>query len=292
MYRFGLVGNCQVRTYEVLLKATVPDCIVDVVDFSLPESRDETFRKAFLDKCAYFDYVFTQINSFSHIEPHLMAEAARPDRVVKLCNFYFRGPTPDICYVGLFEKRHGFLHYNSVVVLGAFLRGLSLAECGKLFNAAEFDRLHLDHAWKDSLAELVARDGAVDFPGAAYMQRQITEQYSFHTLNHPTISFLAKYISPICTALGIPHTPREFTEAEDPLNFVDIPVHDFVASQNGLKYRTPDLWRVRGNSFTQQQYIEKSYAAYAQVPREELVVNNPNDPRAAVMAADADWLRI
>ena len=292
MYRFGLVGNCQVRTYELLMRATIPDCTVDVVDFSLPQSRDAAFRKAFLDKCASFDYVFTQENAYGHIQPQTMTEVARPGRVIKVCNFYFRGPTPDICYIGQFEKRHGFLHYNSVVVLGAYLRGLSPEACGKLFNAEFFDRLHLSHAWDDSLAELVARDRALDFPGADFLQQQVTEQYSFHTLNHPTISLLAKFIFPVLAELGIAHTPRDFTALEDPLGFIDIPIHDFVARHRKLKYQTSDLWKVLASSFTQEQFIEKSFAAYASVPRDELVVNTPNDLRSSVMAADPDWLRI
>jgi hypothetical protein len=289
--RLAFIGSCQAVVMARLAERMVAGCSATAMDFGAAEGRDPTLRERFradLDGC---DHVFVQPNHMSPLSWPELAATLPPGRLVRIGMFYFRGPLPDICYVGRFGTRVGPIPYNSVVVLGSFLRGLDERECLAQFTEERFQSLGLFDAWSDSLAALDARNAGADFPITRLVDEVAWRNHAFYTVNHPAAWLLERYLAEVFASLGLRHQRTALAPAEDPLNLPQLPTWDFVAARLRLDWRSSQRVRVPGKAWwSLEEYIARFYAHYAKRKREALVVSSPADLLAALRRHAPEWL--
>jgi hypothetical protein len=239
-YRIACVGNCQVRSIELLLRRALPSATVESLDFSVSASRDADHRTAFVQRVADFDFILAQENGLTETRHDELRRNTRA-RILRICNLFFRGLHPDLCYVGRFGGRKGYLHYNSVAVLDAFARGLTPEQCLASVAGDAFARLGLDAAWEESLAALAARDARTDLPGASLVEAYTRKFQTFFVFNHPALPLVAEYVRRLLRLIGVAGADPGFLPHEDPLSFLMSPVHDSTAAARGLGFRTSQV---------------------------------------------------
>jgi hypothetical protein len=281
--RIGFLGNCQIQTMAMLAPLMVDGAETVCLDYSMAESRDESYRLAFADQLETCDFVFAQLAAFS-VTNHAELRARFGGKVVTMANFYFRGLFPDSCYVGAFGKRlEEPSMVNSVVVLDAFLQGATPEEAMGAFNKENYQRLGLLDAWTLSMREMRQREsaGSVDVPGADIMEQACLCYPAFLTMNHPSIVLLADYLSAVFVKGGLAHRQVNAAALKDPLAHHDTtPVDDVIAQVLQLPYRGSQRWRINalGSRFIdREEFIARFYTTYAKTPRETLLVHSPTD---------------
>ena len=275
--KIALIGNCQVRSYWRILTDALNSPTIRILDFSTPESRQEEVRKEFCASIENFDYVFTQVNGLSFTRPEdIQAQVSHSCAVIKVCNFYFRGLHPDLCYLGKFGNRVGWNDYNSLTCLNGFKKGLSPGQVVTQLGKGEVGDDKIMNAWSDSIAELGERDNACDFPGSLLVDTSSRLYQAFYTINHPHIRLLQDYIYNILSVLDIGYARSLYDWTDDPLSFLQYPVYDFWARINGLQYRTAQSLRIHASFFSLEEFFLKSYQAYEKVALDDLVVNSPS----------------
>lgn len=287
--KIALIGNCQMRTYRKLIEASVPNAHVIALDFSDRTARQQTGTETFAQQCEDRDLVLTLPNTY--LPTAELRARLGDDRVVCIGNFYFRGTFPDVCNVASIGGRIGWLGRNSVVVLGAYLAGMSVKDCLARFNAEEFEKLNLFNSWQTSLAQLLELDHNVDFPIGAFVERSVATAHCFRTLNHPTAHLLRLYLQHVADALGLGWQVEPLEGGDDPLRFSEYPVHDFVAERFGLPYRTGGVWRHQHRDVTHEQFVLMSYRHYDRAPRELLYIGSPSDMEDNVRNSTSELAR-
>lgn len=291
--RIAFIGNCQVQTLAMLAMEMLDGPEVMLLDYSGPAMHDVAMRRDFADRLAGCDLIFAQTAQLSHTNEREL----RPrfgDRLVTIANFYFRGLFPDSCYVGSFAHRLTQpTAVQSVIVLDAFLRGLSEPQACHAFNEDNYLRLGLFDAWRSSMDEMRRREAnhAVDVPAAALMEQACLTWPAFLTMNHPGAMLLAAYLSQVFRHASLRHRRVSALRLPDPLAEHDTtPVLDAVAEHHRLPYRTAQRWKINlltssGRNLTLAGYVGALYTAYRQRNRAECVVHSPTDLVAALRRA-------
>ncbi len=277
--KIALVGNCQVRSYQQILQDSLSlgSFELALLDFSTAESRDEAVRQSFAASIEDYDFVFVQSNGLSYTRPSdLRAQVKRSSAVVQICNFYFRGLHPDLCYVGSFGKRAGWTDYNSLVCLNGYKNGLEIDVALDQLLQGQVREPKIMNAWNDSIEELRLRDRDLDFPGSDLVDSSCRQYQAFYTMNHPSLFLLQDYIYSIMSALGFSYSRNIYKTSDDPLSFLRYPIYDFWALHNRLPYRTTQHIYIHGQFFPLKQFFINSYRSYGNADSEILVVSSPS----------------
>ncbi|MEI6829776.1 MAG: WcbI family polysaccharide biosynthesis putative acetyltransferase [Synechococcaceae cyanobacterium ELA445] len=275
--KIALIGNCQVRSYERLLNDSLNSPLIRVLDFATPESREEGFRKNFAHGIESFDYILVQNNGLSFTNPDEMRALVNQGcQVVRICNFYFRGLHPDLCYLGKFGRRLGWNHYNSKMCLEGFKNGLDSDAVVTQLMCGLVDDKSILNAWSDSLLELSERDRSCDFPGSPLVDASCKLYPAFHTINHPSFRLLQDYLYSVLDGLGVEYRRNLYSATGDPLSFLQYPVYDFWAELNSLPYRTTQYICIHQRFFSLSEFFANSFLAYAKETLDDLVVSSPS----------------
>ncbi|MBF0890772.1 hypothetical protein HKD28_04950 [Gluconobacter sp. LMG 1744] len=281
--RIGFLGNCQVQSYSALTPLMVAGAEVVALDYSRPETREETVRERFVEQLEDCDYIFTQTASFSITNETALRERFG-SKVKTIANFYFRGLFPDSCMIGSFGNRLDKpTAINSIVILDAFLRGESEENAAHCFNRENYSRLGLLQAWENSMAEMFRREGSnsVDVPGAALMEQACLRYPAFITMNHPSLALMSEYLEKVFLHSGVIYRSINPVIIEDPLEEHDTtPIDNLVAEMRNLPYRGSGYWRINslGRRFINRaELISQFYDTYKNTPRRDLVVHSPSD---------------
>jgi len=277
--KIALIGNCQVQTYEWLIKQMIGVDPLTVADFSHSEYRTPKYKQSFLEGAKQADFVLAMHSQYVPAQ-EIRESTAAP--VYTIGNMYFRGLFPDICYVGSIDLRLGKpTGYHSVVVLDAFQRGLSPEECDNQFTQENFARLGLFGAWDSSAAELESLDPNLDFPASALILDSCRRYQAMLTINHPGVLLCYTYLASIFETIGVSYKPLTFERFHEPLLTHDTcMVHDAWADHLQLPYRSTQQVKVNdlGRRYVSRlELIRHFYEAYRSVPTDALVVNSPRD---------------
>lgn len=271
------------RTMAFLTPLMIPGSEAIYFDYSTPESRDESVRRAFAEPLAGYDHIFAQLASFTVTNERELRERFGA-KVVTIANFYFRGLFPDSCYIGGFGDRiEEPTSVNSVVILDAFLRGESKEAAARSFTRENYERLGLLDAWALSLAEMHRReaDRAVEVPGTELMEASCLRYPAFTSMNHPSIVLLADYLHLAFDYAGIAHREINAATYTDPLDIFDTtPIDDIMAEVQQLPYRGIQHWRLNTLNrrfIDRTELVERVYDVYREFPRDRLVINSPTD---------------
>jgi hypothetical protein len=286
--RIALIGNCQVQSLSACAAAMLDAQEILVFDYSEPYSRDEAQRQAFADRLGTCDWIIAQTASMSHTS-ELDLRPRYGGKLITIANFYFRGLFPDSCYIGDFSHRlQAPLTVHSVVVLDAFLRGLSAKAAVKHLNIETMQRLELLDAWDSSMAEMRSREstGTVDVPAADMLEDACRRYPAFLTMNHPSAPLLSDYLHRVFACAGIKHREINALNMADPLAHHDTtPILDEVAEHLRLPYRVSQRWKINSlgaRYVDREEFVCACYDAYRLAPPGSLLVHSPVDLVAAL----------
>ncbi|WMS40817.1 WcbI family polysaccharide biosynthesis putative acetyltransferase [Acuticoccus sp. MNP-M23] len=284
--KIATIQNCHSGpTAQFLTKALgnpeIEQFRLDVVGWNDPAAQE-----AFLDRVATADLVLAQRTRQPLLSPAAL-KANFGDRLLLVSNMHYAGLTPDCCYVGQRDGRvDGPMSYHSSVIIDAYKRGLSVADCLKLFSPEGFADLRLFDVHEEALAELAARDAQVPVKIVPIIRRFLTTDRLFYTMNHPTMFLVSRYMMALLRHLGIRHRRVDTAGIRDVLKAGQVlPIHDFVAAHFELKYRSTQLYQNHANFMDLRQVVEGFYKAYAAKPRESITVGGVPRP---VYAADPE----
>lgn len=291
MAHIYFVASCQTPSFDLLARTMLEsNRIESTCYFGGANYRKEAVAATY-ESLRKADFILMQRDGFGPYAPEAIERAFPEKAILTLATIYFRGLHPDGCYVGnIFSKFHTPSPYHSLAVLEAFRQGRSESWAIKnAFTRDNFERLGLSNAWESSLRELAHLDARADFPIAPLIDRYCRSRQGFWTFNHPSLGLLHDYLLDVFIKMGLPAKPMDLTNAQDPLlEAHDIcPIHDFVAEQAGLPYRTAQNWQLGplGQTLDRETYIRASYEAYRRVDPQKLVVDTPPGLIEAVRAS-------
>ena len=266
--KIGVYGNCQVRSIADGIRHLVPDATIYNFGVNQTIAADPKTRARTADTLADCDLVFFQpgINDY--------AEGLTPDDMKRRCKrlaalpiLFTRSLQPDCHYVyapggGLIQGPLG--PYQSAIIAGAYLKGLSERRAATLFNVFTYRKLgFLDE--KITNQRLIAESAKLNYVFDAYMQGR--NGRFMHTINHPSINILLE------TAAQALHKAGVTVKGPDPKNN---PPQDWLANgpiwpiYPGIApaFETPDepfLFRngQTGISLSLPEFVTASYRAYS-----------------------------
>lgn len=266
--KIALVGNCQVGAYSAILRDSGLDLDPVAVEvWKLPKRQYEEQLKA-IDAC---DIILTQPHKADHygdFRTGLFRERFGRDRVFVYHNLFFTGAIPD-CF-GLPGVGGPMGGCHSRVVLDAYLQGRSEAEA--LENLETLTGIDCERAWAGSMQQFRTREKAVDVPFADELETLSRQERCFHTHNHPTGAFAARYLEKILRqTLG---QEVRLGDGGDPLGaYGSWPVMTVTAESLGLPYQSPRTVLPAGRSprvMTLKDMVAEYYAVYQKADRSAL----------------------
>lgn len=182
--------------------------------------------------------------------------------------FLFESYHPDICYVkdasgNLVRTKMG--DYNSIIVISAFLTGLSVDEVCELFSGELFQRFGFYDLWNQDIKRLQTKNSLkINW---AYMLRDESRRGCFmFTFNHPNSSTLFEISKQILNKLNIEYHALSCNVVPSYLaNGPVWPVYPDIAERFTMKgnylFKPADSWTV----FDLKTFIETSYEEYRKI---------------------------
>jgi len=196
----------------------------------------------------------------------------------------FWGFHPDVVYA---NTDAGLLlsgletHWNSRIVLSAFIHGLPIAECHLLFNEDQFARLGYLDVYSLEVRKHLERFAAADLNGGAWFDSMAPLGTFMHGPNHPVPAGIGILASQIVANSGVRvsrkadfHRPEFWNSyLTDYLDAVVWPVYPEIADHLGVSgcylfKRQPDVVDL-------QEFIERCYSRWESLAIERGAVTSP-----------------
>lgn len=271
--KIAVVGNCQ--------SAGIADCLnlldpgVRAVPFMVhvipQQNRDKAFENA-----RKYDIILSQpVKSFGSLNTDSLLTLGKP--LYTFPNVYFRGYTPDICFIGPggARIRTPLANNNSYIILESYLRGLSQAECLARFTPETYAELGYPEAWRVSLDALRSREAELDVKASRFFEDPGAPA-NLYVSNHPKLYILYDLAKQALNLLGRP-VPADVTLDCVPDRLLEGSIWPIYGT--GRSNETPpDKMRFKASGmryFTLPEFIAASYAAYDAADPAALIVNSP-----------------
>lgn len=273
--KIGVIGNCQVITMADALSyfMDAPESVAIEIWRLKPDEILEAQRKI-LDCTHIFAQPMVSLNFSPFTLPELRTLAQEINAELTIFhNLYFSGSLPDCRCVGALGHRvkGPVSDYHSEIILRSFLAGKTEKMC--LDDLVSGKGVDPKLVWSNSQSQLMHRDAQVDVAFAAEVLDAARSSYSFHYFNHPTTELIVEYARKIVIERIGPVTKDYPQGIKDIMtSYGSWPVLDWVSASLALPY----IRDYFVEPFTEQKLdllegIERSYAIYAQTPREFLV---------------------
>lgn len=279
--KIAVVGNCQ--------SAGIADCLnlldpgVRAVPFMVHVIRQQNRDQAF-EHTRKYDIILSQpVKSFGSLNTDNLLTLGKP--LYTFPNVYFRGYTPDICFIGPggSRVRTPLANNNSYIILESYLRGLSQAECLARFNPETYAELGYPDAWKVSLETLRLREAGLDIKASRFFEDPEAPP-NLYVSNHPKLYILYDLAKQALERLGRPE-PADVTLDCVPDRLLEGSIWPIYGT--GRSCDTPnEKMRFKASGmryFTLPEFIAASYASYTAADRSALVINSP--PEIVELAA-------
>lgn len=268
--RIALFGNCQTGQIARCMRVYLPHARVKT--FGMPNEGNLAQIDAEIAQDGKYDYIFVQDHP---AWDKLQERAVRCQRLPWLGFF---GLQPDMCYISYNGKqiRTGLPEYHSAIVAGAFHVGMSAREAANLFNAYVYRQLGYFNfePRKRSFLASCARHG---YDLRQHFDKWLQRGSFMLTINHPTV-WMAADVTRIALELAgidVDGDPPVDEIAQDGLKAASVvwPVYPELARELGIKgcllFKPP--FRDSRDIITLDEFIDSSFAAYREVPREALI---------------------
>lgn len=246
--KIAVVANCQARPLALALPKLVDSVeVCGVVITHLAKDHEEADCDAFLSAA---DFIFAQSVVDAYPTAFVRTGALRRKygaKVVSWPNLFFKGQTPDLCYVTTPPSRRviGPLgDYQNRLVFDQWRAGRPASDAIRALEQGGDWLAALDAVPSLSLAELRGRPSDIGGAVIDYIESHWRDERLFFTFNHPTAKLLLMVATQLLRAIGLsPRDPNAVSEPErlDPIIPALLPV---VAER--LSIRLPASTRTKG----------------------------------------------
>lgn len=257
--RWLLVFNCQTLGLANCIGMAAPGVQLDYCDFP-------RFRKSpeeLLQKISDYDLVITA-PEFCQTEYADFGKLA-PTKLVPIITF--KAFHPDLCrvFVGESKLKGPLGDYHSALAVGAYVRGLSVADTLKLFNGKMFERLGYLDLWEQSKQRLLESFSAHGYDLAHAFRRWSSSSTPFmHSLDHPAIGCLRDVADCLVQAAGVGGETSALLPHDNLLNGPVFPVYEEIAEH----YSVSGSYRFKiGGQYRHiglREFVSASFACYDQ----------------------------
>lgn len=279
--KISVVGNCQTGGLVACIQLMVPDAEVvgiwghDTAPSPLLKNSDLVFMQSefeyHLDNADYWDGV--------------------PRSAIKLIPaFVYTGFHPDLThgYIGDARLKSPLDDYNSALVLYGWLKGLSSAETVRLFCDPVNRRLNYYEYGESSRQHLIALGDRCEIDLRPLLKEWSTRGCFAHSINHPKLFVLSSLARTVLSRYGLKiavNRPEDYLH-DELVNSAIWPVYPEIAVQLNIignyEFKVPNGLRQSNNPvevLDLEQFVERSFACYAQHPKESLNVPRLIDQR-------------
>ncbi len=278
--RITLLANCQARPVADFLRLMAPSIqLVGVLITHLAKLSDEDEFNKWIENS---DFVFCQFVQDNFPIEYLRTTTLRSrfgDKVVVWPNVFFRGQTPDLCYVtapGSKRVLGPLLEYHSRPIIEGWSAGRSVDSIVRDLRDPDFD-LNMPHdIIEKSFAELKVRENFCDVSISNEIAEQWQRRRLFFTFNHPSSFLLIKMgdqlLQHISCTVSIDLLPEHVGE---PLSKIIPATHTSIAKK--FQFQFPTSTSSRGakifltdelktlnetNFYSIDELVELSFLAY------------------------------
>ena len=237
-----LVGNCQVRPIEFLLRhlnnaEETNTIIVHLANDSEREEYEHLLNSAdiIVSQKIQDNYPCQTVRSSKIKEEH-------PTKTIFIPNLFYKGYTPDLRYYRL--KGKGTLDgplgdYHSSIILNCWKDGKTIEDTIQAYRSNRTWKKYYQNVAHESLVEYKHRENLLDIKLASFIEENLQKQQLFFTFNHPSKLLLTELVNKIATHLELRQTGNDVEVLAEPLDRFQIPIHPFTQKQLGLKFEGP-----------------------------------------------------
>jgi len=279
MIRAALVGNCQIAVLRSCLNRSRSVRVTAVLDIAQPG--DPASLRKTIDRLTHqtgIDIILSQ--RIAEITSQLSSKtlaALYAESYIQIPNVYFSGLHPDLTYFGSFGNRISSPvgAYHSKLCLAAFLKGLCVGDCVRLFSEKIYKQLGYFATFQTSLEELRRRDTENHFTITSEFRDLTARELTMLSINHPTPIVFSVLASKILSQLGKPESIPSHLFASYLADTAIWPLYPEIAEYHCLPYRTPYLFypesQTGARPLNLEEFVGKAYAIYHEHGREELL---------------------
>lgn len=236
-----VIANCQARPIADYVRLLGRDvAIVDVVITHLAKDADaDRLEQA----AAKSDFIFAQLVQPNYPASFVRSEVLKQrygDRVLLWPNIFFKGQTPDLCYVTAANRARivGPLgEYHSRPIIDAWLAGSSVDETEVLLLSGALDTTTVKDVADTSLEELRGREQQCDVGICDLIAEHWRARRFLFTFNHP-LSELMLHVADRLLALTGQHAVLSLngSHVSEPLCQFVPPAWPAIVEELGLEF--------------------------------------------------------
>ena len=282
MERWLLLSNCQTFGVSDSMGLLCPYIGVDAVDIWTFKNNMEHYMQ---EIPKYFRVV---------IHPHFRdigCDFSNAQNLSVLPSIKFDAYHPDLCYAfsnGPLEGPMGA--YHSMIVLAAFEAGLTTDATRKLFRREIYQASGFLDRWGEDREHLI-RSFAIFGLDISEPFRKWSRGGSFmYSVNHAKIQCLYDISRVFMEHLGVQTSNSNLLPQDNLVKGACFPVYPEVGEAVGARgsylFKVPNEYRL----LSLEQFIESSFAAYANVPKGSIVIEHSTTVRyQRVKEVIAEW---
>jgi len=274
-----IIANCHSMSLARAMALGARGVTVDFIDLNfLSRENEQTMIRRIYDGLPADAAVFA-FNTSARFSPVSNAEIAPVlgDRLQTFTNIRFDGLHPDMTMLGPMDgRRHSAMGtYHSKIILGAYLQGLSPADCGRLFDYKIYEQLGYFDVFTQSAQTLLERDRHCDVKFAPALLNMVKAGPSLYSFNHPTGAVFQRLSAQLCAAAGIGFIDfGERFSINELANSMIWPIYDEIAEYHGLAYRTPQYYvgmqSFKSRAMSRAEMIRACYDVYGRQSKDDL----------------------
>jgi hypothetical protein len=192
--RVTVIANCQARPVADYVRLLGRD--VEIVDVLITHLAKEADAGRLEQAAAKSDFIFAQLVQPNYPAPIVRSAVLKEqygDRVVLWPNLFFKGQTPDLCYVTSAKGARvvGPLgDYHSRPLVDAWLAGSTIDQTETLLTKGHFDTTGVRALAAASLEELKRREQQCNVGVTDMIANRGQSQRFFFTFNHPVADLM------------------------------------------------------------------------------------------------------
>jgi hypothetical protein len=241
--RVTVIANCQARPVADYLRLLGRD--VEIVDIVITHLAKEADAARLEQAAAKSDFIFAQLVQPNYPVPLVRSSALKErygDRVVLWPNIFFKGQTPDLCYVTAAggARVHGPLgEYHSRPIVDAWREGLTVEQAERRLTSGQIDTTGLRDLVTGSLEELRQRERQCSVGVTDLITERWRSRRFFFTFNHPVSDLLLAIAQRLLTCAGKPPAlSLNGSHVNEPLCPFVPPAWPAIVEALGLEYPT------------------------------------------------------
>jgi hypothetical protein len=201
-----VIANCQARPVAEYVRLLGRD--VEIVDILITHLAKDVDAARLEQAAAKSDFIFAQLVQPNYPVQFVRSAALKErygDRVLLWPNLFFKGQTPDLCYVTAANGARvvgPLSEYHSRPVVDAWLAGSTVDQTEVLLTTGQIDTTGLRDLVAASLEELRRREQQCSVGVADVIAERWQSRRYFFTFNHPVSELMLKVAQGLLACTG------------------------------------------------------------------------------------------